>query len=949
MTNAGTEGKVTLSIDGARITARQGQSVFDAANENGIAVPSLCHHKDLSPVGSCRLCLVEVDGLRSEAPACTLKVAQGMVVRTETPRLAKTRKFVLELLLVNYFDRQLEAGAAPDTEFMHWVEFYGARLPDKAAGRPRCEIDSDPHPVIRVDLNKCILCTRCVRACADVQGRFVWGVAGRGENSRLTAGSKANMIEARCESCGACVAFCPTGALDNRMSFDSGSAEHLVTTTCPYCGVGCNFDLNVRGGKLLRVTSNPYAPVNGMHLCVKGRYGYDFVHHAERLLRPRVRRYLLEGGEHGAERGPWVETDWDTALDIVARKLAAVKRESSGSAIGVLASAKCTNEENYLMQKFARQVLGTHNVDHCARLCHASTVAGLAMCFGSGAMSNTLRDVAEQAAAILVIGSNTTEQHPVFGSMLRQAARTRGAKLVIADPRRIDLAEFATLHIRQRPGTDVALVNGLMHIIIEQGWHDRAFINARTEGFEELRATVAGCTPQRVAEITGVSPEQLHRCAELLALNRPMAVVWAMGITQHTTGVLNVLSLGNLQMLLGNMGVPGGGVNPLRGQNNVQGACDMGALANFFPGYQTVIDPGARAKFAAAWALESEGGAPTPGWGDKPGLTVTEMIDAAGSGAIRALYLLGENPTTSDPDSNHVKECLARAEFVVLQEIFPSDTAAFADVLLPATSWAEKDGTFTNTERRIQLVREAIEPLGESRPDWVIVTDLARRMLALEHLAPRGPQAAWDYTTPWDILDEIAALVPQYAGVDHERLEQGEQLHWPVKDRAHPGTPILHVGQFSRGKGKFHACEHLPPQELPDREYPLLLTTGRVLYHWHGGEMTRRSEGLLAIYPRTLVEINPEDAKKLGLIDGATVRVLSRRGEMVALAVLTERVAPGVVFGNFHFPGTQNVNNLTIAALDPIAKIPEYKVCAVRVEKSEAADAESVAAAAHAV
>jgi formate dehydrogenase major subunit/formate dehydrogenase alpha subunit len=382
------------------------------------------------------------------------------------------------------------------------------------------------------------------------------------------------------------------------------------------------------------------------------------------------------------------------------------------------------------------------------------------------------------------------------------------------------------------------------------------------------------------------------------------------------------------------MGVAGGGVNPLRGQNNVQGACDMGALVNFFPGYQSVTDPAPRARFAAAWALQTKDGKSAgPVLGDKPGLTVTEMIDAAGAGTLRALYILGENPTTSDPDSNHVKACLARAEFVVLQEIFPSDTADYADVLLPGVSWAEKDGTFTNTERRIQLVREAIEPLGEARPDWAIIRELARRMLALQQIEPAGPQAGWNYATPWQILDEIAAVTPQYAGVNHARLERGDQLHWPVRDEGHPGTPILHLGQFTRGKGRFHACEHLAPQELPDEQYPLLLTTGRVLYHWHGGEMTRRSQGLLALYPRTLVEINPEDAAKCGVADGAALRVVSRRGEMLAEALVTERVAPGVVFGNLHFPGANNVNNLTIAALDPIARIPEYKVCAVRVEK----------------
>jgi formate dehydrogenase alpha subunit len=922
---------ITVTINGRPVAARPGEFLLDVCSENGIPVPSLCHHKDMPPVGSCRLCMVEVEGFRAEAPACALKVSDGMVVRTESARIAATRRSVLEMLLSRY--RGEPGGERHDTEFLYWVRHYGAQPPARAAAA-RYPVDADPNPFIRVDMNKCILCTRCVRACADIQGRFVWGTAGRADRARIVAGMNQDLLAARCESCGACVAYCPTGALFDRAAHATARPDALVTTTCPYCGVGCSFDLNVKDGRVTRVTSNPYAPVNGMHLCVKGRYGYEFVHHRDRLLRPRVRRYLLEGGARPAGRGEWVETDWEVALEIVARRLAAVHRESGGAALGVMASAKCTNEENYLMQKLARQVLDTHNVDHCARLCHASTVAGLAMCFGSGAMSNTMRDVAEHAGAIFVIGSNTTEQHPVFGSMLRQAVRKRGAKLVVADPRAIGLTEFAALHLRHAPGTDVALVNGLAHIILENGWHDAGFIRDRTENFEAFRAAVAGYPPERVAGITGVPAKALGAAAEILARSKPMAVVWAMGITQHTTGVSNVLALGNLQMLLGNMGIPGGGVNPLRGQNNVQGACDMGALPNLYPGYQAVTDAAVRARFAAAWQLTADdGGGAAPQPGSSPGLTVTEMIDAAGSGAMRALYLLGENPVMTDPDVNHVKACLERAEFVVVQEIFASDTTQFADVILPGVSWAEKDGTFTNTERRVQLVHEAIEPLGDARPDWAITAELARRVLAHRGLRPTGPHAAWDYPAPGRILDEIAALSPHYAGVSRGRLERGDSLHWPVKDAAHPGTPILHVGSFSRGRGKFHPCEHLAARELPDAQYPFLLTTGRVLYHWHGGEMTRRVAGLVDVCPRSRVEIHPEDAARIGLDGARTVRVVSRRGEMVAEAEITDRVAPGVAFGNFHFPGEQNVNNVTIAALDPVAKIPEYKVCAVRIER----------------
>jgi predicted molibdopterin-dependent oxidoreductase YjgC len=545
-------------------------------------------------------------------------------------------------------------------------------------------------------------------------------------------------------------------------------------------------------------------------------------------------------------------------------------------------------------------------------------------------------DVANHAAALFIIGSNTTEQHPVFGTMLRRAVLKRKVPLVVADPRRIDITEFAALHLQLKPGTDIALLNGLMNIILEKGWEDGDFIAGRTERFEGFRPVVEGYPPSRVAEITGVPTDQLYQAAEILATNRPMAVMWAMGITQHTVGVNNVMSLANLQMLLGNMGVPGGGVNPLRGQNNVQGACDLGGLPNVYPGYQAVTREQSRAKFEAAW------GAPMS---DKVGMTVTEMIPGILDGKIKALYILAEDPAMSDPNSNHARHCLEACDFIVLQEIFPTETAAYADVLLPGVSFAEKTGTFTNTERRVQLGRQAIEPLGEARADWRIIADLAQRVLAGgKRQVNGGTYAGWEYDNTAQIMAEVAALTPSYAGISHERLERGERLQWPVADAEHPGTPILHVGQFARGRGRFAATEHVPPAELPDDEYPMLLTTGRVLYHWHGGEITRRARGLLDIYRQALVEVNPDDARRLdirsspedtGSLPGAgiqRVRVTSRRGSIEALAWMTDRVPPGVVYANFHFPKA-SANVLTIDALDPVAKIPEYKVCAVRVEK----------------
>jgi formate dehydrogenase major subunit/formate dehydrogenase alpha subunit len=550
--------------------------------------------------------------------------------------------------------------------------------------------------------------------------------------------------------------------------------------------------------------------------------------------------------------------------------------------------------------------------------------------FGSGAMTNSIRDITEQSGCIFIIGSNTTEQHPVIGIKIRRAARRRGAKLIVADPRRIDIATYADIHLRHTPGTDLALLNGLMHIIIREGWQDQKFVDERTEGFEALKDVVAKYTPEVVAEITGVPAEQLEQAARMMAENRPGSLLYAMGITQHTVGVANVTACANLQMLLGNMGVPGGGVNPLRGQNNVQGACDMGGLPNYYPGYQVVTDAAAQAKFEQAWGVPLS---------NKIGLTVTEMLKGLDAGSVRGLYVIGENPMTSDPDLNHVREAMTKSEFFVLQEIFYSETGQFADVIFPAASFVEKEGTFTNTERRIQRVRKAVPPPGEAMADSWIVTELARRMLELGAAAPspEAPWAGWTYPSASAVMAEIGALTPSYAGVTYDRLNAGEQLHWPVRDASHPGTPVLHVGKFPRGLGRFVPSEHLPPAELPDDEYPLMLTTGRVIYHWHGAEMTRRARGLNAVYPEALIEVSPQDAQAAGVKDGDLITLASRRGEIVAKAQVTPRVGAGLVFATFHFPDSA-ANFLTNPALDPQAKIPEFKVCAVRLNKAISGD-----------
>jgi formate dehydrogenase major subunit/formate dehydrogenase alpha subunit len=562
-------------------------------------------------------------------------------------------------------------------------------------------------------------------------------------------------------------------------------------------------------------------------------------------------------------------------------------------------------------------------------------VAGLATSFGSGAMSNSIDDVSEQSQAIFIIGSNTTEQHPVIGMRIRQAVKQRGAKLIVADPRRIEMTKFATeryggLHLRHRPGSDTALLNGLMYIILENGWEDKDFIAERCENFDEFRETVLQYPPEKASEITGVPVEQLRRAAEIMGNTRPMAVFWAMGITQHITGVRNVLALANLQMLLGNMGKPGGGVNPLRGQNNVQGACDMGGLPNVYPAYQPVISADVVSKFQTAWGAAAD---------PKIGMTMTEMIPGILEDKVRALYILAEDPIMSDPDTNHIRHCLKQADFIVLQEIFPTETSPYADVLLPGVTFAEKTGTFTNTERRVQMVRQALEPVGDARQDWEIITEIASRMLnGGNRTVNEGAWSSWSYNHPADIMAEINALTPSYAGITHERLERGESLQWPCTSSEHPGTPILHTKGFARGKGRFMPIDFIPPAERPDDNYPMILSTGRVLYHWHGGEMSRRSKGLLEIYSQALIEINPDDARSLGILtngsasaEGKRVRVTSRRGVIESQAWVTDRVPPGMVYANFHFPEA-SANELTLAELDPTSKIPSYKVCAVKVE-----------------
>ncbi|MCX7805803.1 MAG: formate dehydrogenase subunit alpha [Planctomycetota bacterium] len=893
-----------LTVNGREITARRGETILAAALRHGIEVPHLCHDPRLVPTGACRLCLVEIKGQPGFHTSCTRPAEAGMVVETETEEISAMRRTVLELLLSEHRVSCTTCDSDGDCLLQDYAYRYGAREDryPNVATRAVAKNYTEQNAAIEYDPSKCIRCQRCVRICAEVVGAEAITMRSRAMKTAVSTAFDMPLDASGCVTCGQCIGTCPTGALSDRTSKGAGRAKDLarVLTVCPYCGVGCRLYLNVdrRKNRVARVTSEAgLAPSDG-NLCVKGRFGMDFVGSPDRLRRP-----LIKDGSGFREAG------WDEALDFVASRLKAIRDACGPDAVGGLASAKCTNEENYLFQKFMRAVVGTNNVDHCARLCHASTVAGLAKAFGSGAMTNSIADIG-QAGAIFVIGSNTTECHPVIGMKLMRAAAC-GVPLIVADPRRTDLAARAAVWLRHLPGTDVALLNAMARVIIGEGLVRRDFIERRTEGFEDVVKVVEPYTPEMAGRLTGVPPADIVKAARIYAGASAAAIFYSMGITQHTTGVDNVLAIANLAMLTGNIGRPGAGVNPLRGQNNVQGSCDMGALPNVLPGYQRVDDEAVRAKFEKAWGVRLPAA---------PGLTVVEMTNAAAEGKLRSLYVMGENPMLSDPDIGHVEEALKRLDLLVVQDIFLSETARLAHVVLPAASFAEKDGTFTNTERRVQRVRKAVEPPGEALADWEIICELSRRM-----------GFSMTYAGPSAIMDEISSLTPIYGGIRYGRLE-GDGLQWPCPDGKHPGTPILHVEKFSRGPGKFHAVEYIPAKELPDGEYPFLLTTGRMLEHFHTGTMTRRSAVLNWLVPGSAIEIGPEDAARLGIRNGDRVAVRSRRGRIETVAAVAEGIAPGVVFMTFHF-GESPANRLTIAALDPVARIPELKVCAVRIER----------------
>ena len=930
---------VSLVIDGVKVEVPQGTNVLEAAKKAGIYIPTLCYDPDLKPYGGCRLCIVEIEKMRGLPVSCCTEATNGMVVHTETPAVNQARLAVMELIMANHpcecitchrrehcgpndiclrnvaiTERCVTCAKNQNCELQKVAQYLN--IDEAHFLRLRKSTKVVPldilHPAYTRDMNKCILCGRCWRACHEVAGIEAIDMAFRGDAATVATFGNKSVLGSACEACGECIERCPTGALFPK-NYRQPARE--VKTVCPYCGVGCSIYIGVRGNEIVGVRGDRESPVNKGGLCIKGRWGFDFIGHPDRLTRPLIRK---EGkGKdievNGNMKEIFREATWDEALDLIAARLAKTKAETGPDSLGVLSSAKFTNEENYLVQKFARAVIGTNNVDHCARLCHASTVAAAAVCFGDGAMSNSIADF-HKADLLFIIGSNTSECHPIIARYVRQAVISGRTKLMVADPRNIVLAKKAVIHLRQKPGTDVALLNAMMHVILEEGLENTEFIKGRTIGFEEAAAAVKKYTPKMAEEITGVPKEDIIKAARLFATGGKAAILYGMGITQHTTGTDNVKSVANLLMMTGNMGCEGTGFSPLRGQNNVQGACDMGALPNVLPGYQQVTNPEVRQKFEAAWNCKIK---------DKPGIPVTEMMNAAVRGEIRAMYIVGENPVLSEPDLHHTRQALQKLDFLVVQDIFLTETAALADIVLPAAAFAEKSGTYTSTERRVQMCRKAVEPPGEAKPDWQIVSALASKM-----------GYSFPYRSTREINEEMTSLTPIYGGMQFDRLEESYGLQWPCRDRQDPGTPTLHVGQFSCGLGRFHAVEYRPPAESVSAEYPLLLTTGRILEHYHTGSMTRRTKVLHGMYPGGAIDIHPDDAVKLGVAEGDILNVASKRGRIEVPAHITDKVTPGLTFMAFHWKESP-ANMLTNAALDPTAKIPEFKVSAIKAELAD--------------
>lgn len=902
--------EVCFKIDGTKVTAPEGTTILEAAKGVGIDIPNLCYDSRVEPAGTCRMCVVQIEGRPGLTISCNTPVAEGMEVCTENAEIAAIRKTVLELILSDHRVACTSCDKDGACRLQDYAYRYRADegrfgLPERRSVRPNYATNSEG---ILYDPDKCILCGLCVRYCEEVQRAEALTFAGRLGQIEVSTAFGMDLHESTCVLCGGCVEICPAGSMLDRAAIGKGREKDLIRTrtTCAYCGVGCHLDLltDPKTGRIVKVTSEVGCIPNNGNMCVKGKFAMDFVGSDKRLTTPLIKR-----------NGKFEEATWEEAIEFIAERLNRIRSEFGADSIAGLSSAKCTNEDNYVFQKFIRACIGTNNVDHCARLCHASTVAGLARAFGSGAMTNSIDEI-KNAGCIFVIGSNTTEAHPVIGLFVKEAVVKNGAELIVADPRRIELARFARLYIAQKPGTDVALISAMMNVIMSEELYDKEFISERTEDFDKLKSILKDFTPEKAEAITTIPAEKIRTAARIYAKAETASIIYSMGITQHTTGTDNVLSLANLAMLTGNVGKASAGVNPLRGQNNVQGACDLGALPNVYPGYQSVEDTQLQAKFESAWGQKLSG---------QKGLTVVEMMHAIETGSVKALYIMGENPALSDPNLNRTRKSLEQVDFLVSQDIFLSETAEYADVVLPSVCFAEKDGTFTNTERRVQRVRKAVTPPGQARSDWEIICDVATRM---------GYPMSYDGAD--EIMDEIAAVTPIYGGISFDRIDK-VGLQWPCPDKDHPGTRFLHEGTFKRGKGKFHPVEYKNPDELPDEKYPFVLTTGRQLYQFHTGTMTRKSPVINQVSPTGYVEIHTDDAAGLEISNGEKVEVITRRGKVTTLARVTGNIEKGWLFMPFHFrEGPANM--LTNDALDPTAKIPEYKVCAATVNKTKQPD-----------